>query len=200
MKLRHRLYALYRQRIWRKIRSVFLVWWYGFKGKRITIEYGVRIQNPQFVSIDDDTYVDVNAELCANQTLEGIVPSIKVGKRCKVGPYCCLGCDNMIVLEDEVRLAPHVHITDRNHVYADPTKSITLQPIVSPGPVIVNAQTWLGFGVQIMPGVTIGRHSVIAAGSIVTKDIPDYSVAVGMPAKVVKQYDFDKKEWVRVKS
>ncbi|MBQ3636086.1 MAG: acyltransferase [Bacteroidales bacterium] len=197
VKFRHRLFSLY-TRIIRKLRSKFLVWWYDFDGKRVTIAEGVRIPNPQYVTIDDDTYVDVGAELCANNSIPGLDPLIQIGKRCKVGPLCRLGCDNKIILEDEVRLAPHVHITDRNHTFADPTKSITVQPVVSPGPVIVKTQTWLGFGVQIMPGVTIGRHCVIAAGSIVTKDIPDYSVATGIPAKVIKRYDFDRQEWVRV--
>lgn len=57
----------------------------------------------------------------------------------------------------------------------------------------------VGFGVQVMPGVTIGRHCVIAAGSIVTKDIPDYCVAVGAPAKVVKKYNVETKKWEKIK-
>ncbi|WP_317259024.1 DapH/DapD/GlmU-related protein [Parabacteroides sp. AD58] len=56
-------------------------------------------------------------------------------------------------------------------------------------------ESWLGYGSQIMLGVTIGKHCVIAAGTIVTKDIPDYSIAVGMPAKIIKQYNFETSKW-----
>ena len=65
-------------------------------------------------------------------------------------------------------------------------------------PVKVGDYTHLGTNSTIMAGVTIGERCQIGAGSVVTKDIPPYSVAVGNPARVVKRYDFEKKEWVRV--
>ena len=57
----------------------------------------------------------------------------------------------------------------------------------------------LGFGCQILSGVKIGKHCVVAAGAVVTKDVPDYSVVGGNPAKLLKRYSFEKKEWVRVR-
>ena len=59
-------------------------------------------------------------------------------------------------------------------------------------------ECWVAANAVITSGVTIGKHSVIAAGAVVTKNIPPYSVAVGNPAKVIKKYDFEKQEWVRV--
>ncbi|HEY0895880.1 MAG TPA: DapH/DapD/GlmU-related protein, partial [Sphingobacteriaceae bacterium] len=62
-------------------------------------------------------------------------------------------------------------------------------------PVVISDNVWVGANAVITPGVTIGKHVVIGAGSVVTHDIPDYSVAVGIPARVVKKYNFDLKSW-----
>jgi acetyltransferase-like isoleucine patch superfamily enzyme len=63
---------------------------------------------------------------------------------------------------------------------------------------VIEDECWIAANTVITAGVTIGKHSVIAAGAVVTKNIPPYSIAVGNPAKVIKKYDFDKKEWIRV--
>ena len=65
-------------------------------------------------------------------------------------------------------------------------------------PIKIENNVWIGAHSVVLPGVQIGNHSVIGAGSIITKDIPPYSVAVGNPARIVKRYDMDLKEWVKV--
>lgn len=64
-------------------------------------------------------------------------------------------------------------------------------------PVKIGSQSFIGMGARIFPGVTIGKHCVIGANAVVTHDIPDYCVAAGMPARVIKRYDFEKGEWVK---
>ena len=64
-------------------------------------------------------------------------------------------------------------------------------------PVTIGDGSFIGFGVHISPGVTIGKNCVIGAGSVVTKPIPDYSVVAGVPAKVIKHYSFEENKWVR---
>ena len=112
-----------------------------------------------------------------------------------MGKYNDFGCSNKIIIGNDVITAPFVHITDRDHSYEDITVPIMYQSANSKGAVVIKDGTWLGFGVQIMSGVTIGKQSVIAAGSIVTKDIPDYCVAVGNPARVIKKYNLDTQKW-----
>ena len=73
-----------------------------------------------------------------------------------------------------------------------------LQQSVTKRPVKIGSNTHLNTNVIVLAGVTIGQHCQIGAGAVVTKDIPPYSVAVGNPARVVKRYNFEKKEWVRV--
>jgi lipopolysaccharide O-acetyltransferase len=69
------------------------------------------------------------------------------------------------------------------------------QPLKVPGPVVIEDEVWLGERVCVMPNVTIGKHSVIGANSVVTKDIPPYCIAVGVPARIIKQYNHNKKQW-----
>ena len=96
-----------------------------------------------------------------------------------------------------VFLGQHVSVQGLIHGYEDVTQDPNLQPLML-RPVKVGDYTHLGTNSTIMAGVTIGERCQIGAGSVVTKDIPPYSVAVGNPARVVKRYDFEKKEWVRV--
>jgi acetyltransferase-like isoleucine patch superfamily enzyme len=69
---------------------------------------------------------------------------------------------------------------------------------VTTAPIVVEDECWIGANAVVTAGVTVGKHSIVAAGAVVTKNIPPYSVAVGNPARVIKQYDFEKKEWVRI--
>jgi len=96
-----------------------------------------------------------------------------------------------------VFLGQHVSVQGLIHGYEDVTQDPNLQPLML-RPVKVGDYTHLGTNSTIMAGVTIGERCQIGAGSVVTKDIPPYTVAVGNPARVVKRYDFKKKEWVRV--
>lgn len=75
---------------------------------------------------------------------------------------------------------------------------ITPQPLISKGPIIIDDDCWLGFGSEILSGVHIGKHSIVAARAVVTKDVPPYTIVAGNPAKIVKQYNFDTKRWEKV--
>jgi acetyltransferase-like isoleucine patch superfamily enzyme len=90
-----------------------------------------------------------------------------------------------------------VYISDNQHGYENPDEYILNHYIVQRGSVEIGEGSWLGENVCVI-GASIGRHCVIGANSVVTKDIPDYCVAVGSPASVIKTYDFDQKKWVRV--
>lgn len=95
-----------------------------------------------------------------------------------------------------VFLGQHVSVQGIIHGYEDVDEDPNLQPLIK-RPVKVGDYTHLGTNSTIMAGVTIGERCQIGAGSVVTKDIPPYSVAVGNPARIVKEYDFKSREWVR---
>ena len=93
--------------------------------------------------------------------------------------------------------AGYVHVTDHSHGYEDINMPISKQPLISKGPVIIEDECWLGFCCEILSGVHIGRHSIIAARAVVTKDVPPYSIVAGNPARIVKKYNFETNKWER---
>ncbi len=92
-----------------------------------------------------------------------------------------------ITIEDNVLIGSDVHVYVSNHRFDDPTRDIYFQGHTEPRPVILRQGAWVGAGVIILPGVTIGRNAVIGAGSVVTKSVPDYCIAAGSPARVLKR-------------
>lgn len=104
-----------------------------------------------------------------------------------------------IVFEEDVLTGPRVFISDHNHEYENPQVSVCKQGVRcrEQDEVRIGSGSWLGTNVVIVGNVHIGKHCVIGANSVVTKDIPDYSLAVGSPAKVVKHYDFETDAWVK---
>jgi acetyltransferase-like isoleucine patch superfamily enzyme len=95
-----------------------------------------------------------------------------------------------------VLIADRVYISDNLHGYEDVTKPMLAQPLVH-RPVEIQDEVWLGENVCVLPGVTIGRHSVIGSNSVVTKDVPPHSVAAGVPARVLRTYDPRTAQWIR---
>ena len=111
---------------------------------------------------------------------------IELGESTYVGPYTCLAGPGPIEIGKSCLIGSHSGIYGNNHNFADPKHNIVEQGITCKG-ITIEDDCWLGTGVKVLDGVTIGQGSVIGAGSVVTKDIPPYSVAVGVPAKVISQ-------------
>jgi acetyltransferase-like isoleucine patch superfamily enzyme len=133
---------------------------------RVKLGSGVfMIRGAKIVGLDNNCTVEIgdNSFINADVWINGPGP-IKIGKDCL--------------------LAPHVAIVAVNHVFADPDRPIRLQGHTAKG-ITIEDDCWLAYGVKVLDGVTIGQGSIIGAGAIVTKDIPPYSIAVGIPAKVI---------------
>jgi acetyltransferase-like isoleucine patch superfamily enzyme len=115
---------------------------------------------------------------------------VRIGDRCLIGRGSSIVGHESIVIGDDVWTGQQVHITDMNHGYLDVDVPISKQA-AAPGPVVVGSGSWLGHGVVVLPGVTIGRNVVVGAGSVVARDLPDHCVAVGVPARPVRRFDPD---------
>ena len=106
-----------------------------------------------------------------------------------IGDHTRIGLHNTIIgpvtIGSHVNLAQGITITALNHNFEDATRRIDEQG-VSTTPVVIGDDVWIGAGAVVLPGVTIGRHCVVAAGAVVTHDVPDNSVVAGVPAKVIK--------------
>lgn len=124
---------------------------------------------------------------------------VSIGDNTRIGRHFIIaGVGNSIVIEEDVLMSERVFIAECNHDFQDVTRPVAECGVASKGPVRIGAGSWLGIGVCVLPGVTIGKHCVIGANAVVATEIPDYSMAVGNPARVIKRYDFEKKEWAPV--
>ncbi|GAB2536918.1 hypothetical protein GCM10027085_29430 [Spirosoma aerophilum] len=104
-----------------------------------------------------------------------------------------------VTIGTQVILAQHVVLSGLNHSYEDIQLPIRDQP-VTVRPITVGDACWIGANVTITAGVTIGRHSVVAGGSVVTRDVQPYTVVGGNPARMLKYYDESTKRWVKADS
>ncbi|MCX6677476.1 MAG: acyltransferase [Methanothrix sp.] len=157
------------------------------------------IMNPAYVKIAKSVTINHVSSIAAIIEYAGMTytPYIEIGEGCQIGAFANIASCNKIIIGKNVLTASYVQITDHNHGYKDITKPIMHQPIESQGPIEIGDGSWIGFGSHILSGVTIGKNVVIGANSVVSRDIPDFSVAVGSPAKVVRQYDGNKKAWCK---
>jgi acetyltransferase-like isoleucine patch superfamily enzyme len=120
-----------------------------------------------------------------------------------IGNRSLIGMSNVIIgpvtIGDNVILAQNIVVSGLNHEYRNIDIPIMDQPTLVT-PIVIEDDCWIAANAVITAGVTIGKHSVIAAGAVVTKSIPPYSIAAGNPAKVIKKYNFDSGEWEQVKA
>ncbi len=109
---------------------------------------------------------------------------VTVGERCIIGRHSSIVGHLSIEIGDDVYLGPNVYVTDQNHSYQDDTIPIGHQSAPEQ-PVSIGDGSWIGTNAVVLPGVTIGRHAVVAAGSVVSHDVDDHSIVAGVPAKVM---------------
>lgn len=129
---------------------------------------------------------------------------LRFGKDVQINDYVHIVAMESVIIGDNVLMASHVFISDNSHGSykcdfrdSDPRIPPTEREYAT-SPIKIGNNVWIGEGVMIMPGVTIGDGCIIGAHSIVIKSIPDNTIAVGTPAKVVKQYNFETKHWEKV--
>ncbi len=149
------------------------------------------LMNERYIHIGSRTMIGPGVCLSA-----GMVPGqqcitdrvVSIGDRCLIGRGSGIVGHLEIVIGDDVWTGHHVYITDQNHGYEDPNLPISRQ-VRPERPVHVGNGSWLGHGTVVLPGARIGEHVVIGANSVVTGEIPSFTVAVGAPARVVAEID-----------
>lgn len=190
------------KKIYKSIRSKKVSNKIGTCGIGFTAGKGIKIFNGECIEIGKNVNINDYAVFAPLKSYNDKTynPKIIIGNNVHIGTQNRFGCMDEIKIEDNVLFAAFVHVTDHSHGYEDINISVKKQDIISKGPILIKSNSWLGYGCQIMSGVTIGRNSVVAAGAIVTKDVPDYTIVAGNPAKVIKKYDFDTRSWIGSKS
>mgnify|MGYP003588891008 CR=1 FL=1 len=173
-------------------------WWirlfffcYLKRGKGSVIYRNVRKDLPPFHPFVLGKYSVIESFSCINNAVGELI----------IGDYSRIGINNTLIgpanIGNHVNLAQNVTITGLNHNFRDVTKRIDEQG-VSTNLVTIEDDVWIGANAVVLAGVKIGQHAVIGAGSVVSHDIPSYSICVGSPAKVIKQYNFNTNQWEKV--
>lgn len=167
----------------------------GVKGGKIT--YPCTIYHPELISLGQGTVILGDSRLQVFPEATGIEAKIQIGEKCLIGYRFCILAGADIFIGNNCSIASNVCIVSENHGF-NPLSSVPYgdQDLIV-APVWIGDGCWIGEKVTILPGVTIGERSVVGAGAVVTKDVPAYSVVAGNPARIIKKFDFERKEWIR---
>jgi acetyltransferase-like isoleucine patch superfamily enzyme len=130
-------------------------------------------------------YASLSAGVMPGHVLDH-TPVVSIGDRVLIGKGSGIVAHDRVIIGDDVFTGHHVYITDANHGYVDTETSIGRQFAPS-RPVTVGAGSWLGHGTVVLPGAQIGRNVAVGAGSVVTGVLPDFCVAVGNPARIIRR-------------
>ena len=166
-------------------------------GRGLTIRSPGRISLGRAVMIDDQCVLDAKGEgsaidlgsqilLGRNSILTCTDATITMGDTISIGPFCFFASKSHIRIGSNVSIGSGTHVMAGGHAHDDPDTPIILQERVHKG-IVIEDGVWLGSGCKILDGVTIGHDSIIGAGAVVNKDIPPWSVAIGIPARVVEK-------------
>lgn len=179
--------------IWGHLRALFYYKWIfrKFDNSALLIK-PLKIDNPKSITVGRKTYIGHYAWLMGNTSEDKT--TLEIGDYVQIGHFSHIVAFNCVKLENSVLLADKVFISDCTHRYENIQVPVFFQGVEVLKPVIIGEGSWLGENVCVC-GASVGKHCVIGANSVVTRDIPDYCVAVGSPARVVKRYNFDKNTW-----
>ena len=146
------------------------------------VYWNVRMDTPPYRRFWLGKKSVIESYCCINNA----VGDVTIGDYTRIGIHCTV--IGPVCIGNHVNLAQGITVTALNHNFAD-TNSMIDEQGISTKPVIIDDDVWIGANAVILPGVTIGRHVVVAAGAVVTKDVPPYSLVAGVPAKVIKQLE-----------
>lgn len=174
---------------------------FGRIGKGSVIYPSLHTNDPSGIYIGSDVQVWSGSWLDSFKEYQGVEyqPRLEIGDGTYIGRNAHICACTQVTIGINVVFSDNIYISDLFHGFEDVNVPMMDQPLVCPGPVTIEDEVWLGERVCVMPGVTIGKHSVVGSNSVVTKNIPPFSVAVGSPAKVIRRYNEDSKQWENIK-
>lgn len=169
-------------------------------GKHSFIREHAKISGGGYITVGDNTriYPYSRLECFTNISGETLNPCLQIGDNIIMGRNTTILCANKIVIGSNCMFGSYCFISDENHGM-DPSsdKRYECQPLQLSN-VIIGENCWIGEKVIILPGITIGDNAIVGAGSVVTRDIPPNTIAVGNPARVIKRFNYDTRVWEKV--
>lgn len=176
-------------RIVNELRSFFIRKKFKSCHKSVYFEKMGLIVGAEFMEISANTDIQKYTYLTCWKLNSTLHPIIKIGKDCHIGAFNHITSTNKIIIGDGFVSGKWVTITDNSHGDTDIETMklpVSKRPIVSKGPVIIGKNVWVGDKATILPGVIIGDGAIIAANSVVTKDVESYCIVAGNPAKIIR--------------
>ena len=172
-----------------------------FAGHNVRIHHAYQIRAGRSLILEDGVYIDAlsrqGVHFGNNVTIakyaiiqvtgvaQNLGAGLRLGNHVGLGAFNFIGAQGGVSIGDNVICGPRVSFHAENHVYSDPDTPIRLQGVTRRG-IVVEDDCWIGAGAMVLDGVRIGKGTVVAAGAIVTRDVPPYSVVAGVPARVIK--------------
>lgn len=163
-------------------------------GKRTRIYSPLKVYSRENISIGNNVKIEYKTWLAATPLDDAYSCKLEIGDGTCIGHFNHIYATRSIIIGRNVLTADKVYITDNFHGHEDISTPIMFQPLKQLGEVIIGDGSWLGENVCVL-GVKIGKNCVIGSNSVVTKNIPDFSVAVGIPAVIIKRYNTGLKKW-----
>jgi acetyltransferase-like isoleucine patch superfamily enzyme len=180
------------------------IWFHFFQarylagcGSKTHVFAPFRIEGMENIRLGKNTVIQASGWLYC-LPIEGREAKLTIGSDCVFGYNNHITSVSNVIIEDKVLTANNVYISDNVHSFENIDIPIIDQPVRFKRAVRIGFGTWIGENVSII-GATVGRNCVIGSNSVVTRDIPDYSVAVGAPAEIIKYFDPGIQAWVTVK-
>jgi acetyltransferase-like isoleucine patch superfamily enzyme len=142
------------------------------------------INRPDRITIGEDCELGQMGWLSVVEAHRGILPTLRIGDRVRIGRMLCLACTGSVSIGSDVLIGDHVFIGDSYHDYHDPKVPVMDQPMSRPEPVVIEDGVRIGARAGITQGVTVGAGAFVAPGAIVTRPVPPGGWAVGSPARI----------------
>lgn len=166
-------------------------------GRGVIIICPYSIEGEEFISLGDNVNIHYRTWMVAKQNTIDCMPNLEVGEGTVIGHFGHIYCTKQIRIGKRVLIADKVYISDNQHEYTDVTQAIMDQPIKQLSTVEIGDGSWIGENAIII-GAKIGRNCVVAANAVVNKDVPDFCVVAGVPAKIIKRFSIENNVWESV--
>jgi acetyltransferase-like isoleucine patch superfamily enzyme len=178
------------ERVTDKLRTGLVAGAFAEFGSRTTIQFPCRLDGPCGIYIGSGVFVGCGSWLAIRPGVPGAAPSptLRIGDGVSMSGFCVLSAAREVVIEERVLLARNVYVADHGHSFERAGTPVMDQGLTRVEPVRIGRGAWLGQNVVVCPGVTVGEGAVIGANSVVNRDVPPFSLAVGAPARVLRTF------------
>ncbi len=184
----HRIYATFLFR--RRFREF---------GKGAFVSPYAMLYGMEDISIGPDSFIGTRSLITAVPQSDGQRSSITIGRHSRIARGCTISACGKFVMGDEVGVGDNAYMSAGQHSFSDFDTRVDCQPMQT-GELIIEDGAWIGYAafISTTSSLTIGKGSLVAANAVVTKSVPPYTMVAGSPARPIKQFDFEKNDWVSI--